>query len=135
MLHFDSKYLRIYWEEVPNHVRTEWHGFVHNDDFKEGLKRALELAREKKTRLWLGDLTDLKVLTQDDKQWIIEKWIPLLVELKIKKVAFVKPKNPVTLLTIQNVLKTTQAPPIPVKFFDDVPQAVTWLAANPTALV
>ncbi len=134
MLYFQSPHVTVYWESNPPCVHTEWHGFVSHDNLKEGLLKAVELAQDKKASCWLSDLTDMHVYEMDDQQWIINEFFPLILSIGIQRLAFIKPKLPVTKMSIDRIMKSCDPKKEKSAMFDNFPDAYKWLGSSDAVL-
>ncbi len=93
MLHFESKYCDIIWDEKFNIVVTKWKGFATSEQFRGILNDALDLLIKKKSSRWLGDTTNIMTLSKADEEWVNNEWFSKGVKGGIKKMAVVMPEK------------------------------------------
>lgn len=128
MIVFEAPHFKLYWHEgSPQYVQTEWHGFVGKEKIEKGLTRALKLVKEKHATLWLSDLRDMHVFSEEAQKWLLENFYPQMVKAGIKKLAFVKPQLIVTYLSLQRVVSNYDLHSLQFDFFDTIEAAEEWL--------
>lgn len=133
MLFYEAPYIKIFWDEEHRCVHTEWHGFVKSEDVQNGLTRALDLAKKKKAQCYLGDLHDMHVYTDENKEWIGKNFYPQFADIGIKRLAFVKPIMIAARLSLERLLTKFPVIGVEVSFFDDVEAASRWLFSKTKA--
>lgn len=127
MLFHETDFVKIYWDEAPQCVRTEWHGFVQDDDLKESLTTALTLAESKNSSRWLSDLRDIFVYTPEQQEWLTRQFYPKLKAIGIKKFAVLNPSKAVAKMSIQHIFKSFEYSGLQIQFFDELEPAYVWL--------
>lgn len=127
MKYYETPYVTVTWEENYLCVHTQWHGPVPSDEFRSGLLKGLELVLRKHASLWVSDIREMHVVSTDDQQWISKVFYPRLVSAGIKKLAFVKPARPVTLMSVHRIVKQYDEKKLRTGFFNDLATAYAWL--------
>ncbi|MDP1834358.1 MAG: hypothetical protein Q8K75_00365 [Chlamydiales bacterium] len=135
MLYFKSEFVSVFWDDEPQCVHTEWHGFATKHNLKGGLLKAIELAKKKGATRWLADLRDMHVYDLKDQEWIIKEFVPLLRLAGISKIAFIKPLLPVTMMSVTRLINTCDPKREQTELFDNLQSAYSWLTTRQPAKV
>ena len=88
----NNKVLLTYNNEIESVVMV-WKGFVKSSEYREIMTKAYETAKLHKAKNWLSDMTDAKVVTQEDQKWVNEYLIPEGYKIGVKKVGMVLSEN------------------------------------------
>ncbi|NJP04710.1 MAG: hypothetical protein HC837_03290 [Chloroflexaceae bacterium] len=130
MVYFDTSYLCIRWDSEINSVLMEWKSFVFGNDFRQGLNKGLELAREKRASRWLADLRKLGVVSQEDQQWSNQDWFPRALAQGIRSMAIVVPENVVAKWSVERIMQKAEEQPLVVTYLASVEEARQWLRST-----
>jgi hypothetical protein len=120
-----NSYLTISWDDSIECVIVAWRGFFSGENMKNGAEKALELIKEKNAKLYLSDTSQSHVVGPDDQNWIINDWQPRAVELGLKKLATVVPKNIIARVAMNRL--SPMFSDLETEFFDNVEAARLWL--------
>ena len=88
----NSKVLLTYKVEIESVVLV-WKGFVKSEEYRTVMTEAYETAKLHKAKNWLSDMTNAKVVTQEDQKWVNEYLIPEGYKIGVKKVGMVLSEN------------------------------------------
>ena len=88
----NNKALLTYNEEIESVVLV-WKGFVKSEEYREIMTKTFETAKFHKAKNWLSDMTNAKVVSQEDQKWVNEYLIPEGYKIGVKKVGMVLSEN------------------------------------------
>ncbi|MDP1834987.1 MAG: hypothetical protein Q8K75_03565 [Chlamydiales bacterium] len=126
MKYFESKYVTVSWQESQQCIHTVWHGYVPSAEFRKGLLKGIELGIKVHAKRWLSDLRDMHIISIEDQKWIETTFYPRMLLVGIRKLAFLKPTLPVTLMSVQRVIKKYDNKRLETAFFAEAGQAYAW---------
>ena len=117
-------------------VEMHWDGFVRTQDFREILETALtryQILREEQPELmWLAETSKLRVISNEDRQWVEEVFNPKLFAAGLTHMAVVIPKNAFGEIAIKDIAETNEkyeqkAISYHMKLFGEYTEAQNWL--------
>ena len=128
MVYFNEKFLSIEYDEKLNCVLMNWKSYASNTDYRKGLEKGLELAKEKNLTKWVTDQTNMSGIKKEEQIWAYQDWFPRVMESGIKYMAIIIPENPLTQFTVNNILKHVDLSRIQIQFFERLTKAKKWIA-------
>jgi hypothetical protein len=128
---FDNGYLTIYLHPDKKQIHLKWKGFATSAQFREGLRVALELVREKEVEYWLGDLKFMEVILPQDEEWATTIWFPAIAATGLKKMAIITSLDFLNNSAVKRMV-TASAPhnTYETRYFVDAGEAASWLEEN-----
>lgn len=127
-LYYESDCVRISFNETQQLGVAEWNGFLSSKDFRENALRCLELIERYELRSWLGDNRKMKAIRQADQQWMVEEFIPKLLDSSLRRLANLVSEDIFNKMAIEQMIK--RAGPLEailIRDFDSEAAAMAWL--------
>lgn len=124
----DEPYLSIRWDSVHQHVLTEWKAFANSTELRTSLLKGVQAIRDNKAVAYVSDARKLRVITQDDQQWVKDSWLPLAAGAGLKRVAFVTASTGLGKLTVEDVSAIINVNGLQSRTFDSMVDARKWVA-------
>ncbi|RAK62700.1 hypothetical protein [Hymenobacter edaphi] len=129
---YETHHLRISYEPRLRLLEVLWLTDVATPaEFREGYWQALLLAERHQTRAWLSDFRSVPTPPEEEVQWLTQHWYPRYVQLKLDKVAIIKPLSPgaqqalARIVQLANEAGHTNRPD--AHYFDDPAAARAWI--------
>ena len=107
MIIFEEKKMetyRIWYDAQAGIVRMHWKGYANSQQFREGTRRMLEVLKEAKATVVLGDITDMILISQDDQQWLIENFLPVAIDAGFRAIALLKPQHYFNKVAVETIV-------------------------------
>ncbi|OJJ20021.1 hypothetical protein BKI52_16230 [marine bacterium AO1-C] len=125
-----NEFITIQYTTEQKIIQLTWTGFVDSDLLRNGLDKAIELARRYQLQFWVMDQRLRRVLRPSDAEWIITDWFPRFQEIDPKsKVAILLPEDTFgeynTRKNLQEIEKR-YAKVMPYQYFHTLKQAQYW---------
>ncbi|MFD2248651.1 hypothetical protein [Pontibacter ruber] len=103
-------------------------GFLKPDVFREIALGTLAVLEEHNANKILADTSGLKVMPQENQQWLDEVWFPKAKELHVRYIAFLVPADVFGKMSMEQSNKAAiQENMINIKYFEDIIEAKLWL--------
>ena len=102
-VYVDEPYLSIRWDDLHQHVHTEWRAFANSSELRSGLLKGIRAIKEHRAAAYVSDARKVKVIVHEDQKWIKETWMPLAIQAGLKRLAFVTAPTGLGRLTIEDV--------------------------------
>ena len=129
-LYFERPYATVRWEADFNGVYAELHGFVPSEAYRETLEKALELLKAKGAHRWLIDISEQKVTSLEDQEWLATDFIPRCSAGGLKQHVLVVPKSVLAQMGLNRVDNIVSAIPVEYVPFGSLTEARQWLIDN-----
>ena len=100
---FERPYASVRWQDDLDGIYIQLVGYIPSEDFREVLEKALDFLKLKRASRWIVDLSEQKVTSIEDQNWIGKDWIPRCIGAGIKQVAMVLPKNVIAQMSLKRV--------------------------------
>lgn len=126
MIYLDETFVTIKWDAPVRCVHIEWRGFIQSDQIKLGLNKGLELLTQKGTDRWLADTRQLKVVKQEDQDWVQEDWFPRALAAGVTRMAYVIPESVLGQLAVKRVMSSVKEVNLETAYFDNLAEARLW---------
>lgn len=125
---YDKDHLTIYANPDLKLIHLKWKRFANSDQFREGMKVALDIVKEQGIELWLANLKLMEAISPPDEEWTINYWLPLLGDSSLQKLAIVTSLDYFNNTSVKRILNTPQ--PVmnfETRYFVDFADAKEWL--------
>jgi hypothetical protein len=131
LVHFDSSFLTVHWDESSNVVWAQWKDVAGGEPMRCGLQAGLELVLQKRSRKWLADTRQLGAMEPADVKWVSDDWLPRVVAGGVSSMAFVTPKKVIVQLAVKSFMSRINDRELCNAYFDDIEAAFAWLRSQP----
>jgi len=86
---YNSLYCRVEYLEEKNAIFCQWKQFCKGDDYRNPLRYGAELIVKYKPSTWITDTTNGFESDKADTKWLLNEFMPKMIESSIKKVIFI----------------------------------------------
>jgi hypothetical protein len=123
-------YLEIFWDVECQAIVCRWRGGYVNRRLREGLDAGLlELTRRPGAQ-WIGDTTDIGVISDADKAWVETDWFPRFLATKVRYMAVVQPASAVARLSVSAIVAKMRGTDLTVLNCATLDEARRWMLAR-----
>jgi hypothetical protein len=126
---------RIWFDEQAGIVRMQWKGYANSAQFREGTRRMLEVLKEARASVVLGDITDMVLISQDDQQWLIDNFLPVATDAGFRAIALLNPQHYFNKVAVETIAYKVNSEKLKISFFGDEQAALDWLEKERTVKV
>jgi hypothetical protein len=127
----DLGYVVIAHDEALRALTVEWRGGFRHRNIRQGLDAALaELAKLPPGTAWIGDTTNIGVISTEDQAWIDSDWFPRLLRTGTTHMAVVLPASEIAKLSVSSILARVQGTPLTVFNTERLDEARSWVASR-----
>ena len=124
-------YLSLIWDEETRSLISQWHGGFIGRNLKEGLLAALEEYKKYLPHAqWIGDTSDIGVISQEDQEWINTYWFPMFLQTGVKYMAVVQPKSAVAKLSVRDIVSKVPGTQLTQYQCSSLEEARKWMKAQ-----
>ncbi len=86
---YNTSFCQLKYLKEKNAILCEWKQFCKGDDYRDPLKFATQVINKYQISTWITDTTNGFESEEADTKWLLEEFIPSMVESSIEKVIFV----------------------------------------------
>ncbi len=86
---YNSPYCQLQHLKKENAILCRWKQFCQGDDYRNPLKHASKEIEKHQISTWITDTTNGFESEEADTQWLLEEFIPIMIDSSIKKVVFI----------------------------------------------
>ncbi len=86
---YNTKFCKITKIKNSNTILCEWKQFCKGDDYRNPFSYALEEINKYHPNTWITDTTNGFENKEADTKWLIEEFVPLMIESSIEKIIFI----------------------------------------------
>ena len=90
---YDTKYCKVQHLRKENAILCKWKQFCKGDDYREPFRYALKEINKHNISTWITDTTHGFENEEVDTKWLLEEFMPLMIESSVKKIIFVIAKD------------------------------------------
>lgn len=119
----DSPTYKIYYNPGTACVMMEWQGYATSREFREGSEEMLALLSENTASKVLANLTHMKLIALQEREWLMQSFLPRLLAAGLKAIAFVRSNDYYNQLSICTVIYEIDPSQLAVEYFYNVPDA------------
>ena len=103
---YESIFCKVQYLEEKNAILCEWKQFCHGEDYREPFYFALELIKVKQIHTWITDTTNGFENEEVDTQWLLEEYMPQLIQSSVKKIVFIIGKESLLMNEIEEQVQS-----------------------------
>ena len=86
---YNSPYCQLQHLKEQNTILCRWKQFCQGDDYRNPLKHASKEIEKHQISTWITDTTNGFESTKANTKWLLEEFIPIMIDSSIKKVVFI----------------------------------------------
>ena len=86
---YNSPYCQLQHLKEKNAILCTWKQFCKGDDYRDPLKYAVEAIEKHQINTWITDTTHGFESTEADTKWLLEEFVPSMINSSIEKVVFI----------------------------------------------
>jgi hypothetical protein len=89
----ETKFCKVTYLEKQNAVLCEWQQFCKGNDYRQPLEFGLNLLLKTGATTWITDTTNGFENESEDTQWLLEEFLPKVLQTNCKKIVFIMEQN------------------------------------------
>lgn len=86
---YKSEFCEVSYLKNKNAILCRWKAFCKGDDYRKPFKFGLKFIHEKKATTWITDTTNGFENEEADTRWLLETFIPQVIESSIDTIIFI----------------------------------------------
>lgn len=130
-IYFKHPACDICFNEKLNAVQTKWKGlFVQGDEFRLVLDKIIELLAKKKVHIIIADAREMKVISSQDQQWILDSWYPRALAAGFSFEGLIVSKNTFNEHSIKKIVHNYDDKKVETVYFFSYEEAEDWIKNN-----
>ena len=86
---YNTPYCQLQHLKAKNAILCQWKQFCKGDDYRDPLKFATQLIKKYQISTWITDTTNGFESEATDTQWLLEEFVPSMINSSIEKVIFI----------------------------------------------
>ena len=86
---YNTPYCQLQHLKAQNAILCRWKQFCKGDDYRNPFKYAMQEIEKHQISTWITDTTYGFESDKADTQWLLEEFVPSMIESSIKKVIFI----------------------------------------------
>lgn len=122
----------VSWDATLRAVHIQAQGWANTTEGRAVLEAAIRALTEHQASRFLYDGLNMKVIKQDDQEWIAQDWLPRALAAGLRHTAMVIPKSGLAMMNVDDITASVPDNEIDVRYFTTVGKAREWLAGSPT---
>jgi hypothetical protein len=127
----DLGYVVITHDEALSALIIEWRGGFRHRNIRQGLDTALaELVKLPPGTAWIGDTTNIGVISTEDQAWIDSDWFPRFLRTGATHMAVVLPASEIAKLSVSSIMARVQGASLTVFSTERLDEARNWVASR-----
>jgi hypothetical protein len=123
----DTDYATLWYYPESKIVHHVWHKFIYGEEFRQVLKKGMELFEQHGAQKWLSDDRNNSALPPEDFQWGVTEWSPRVFALGWKYWALIMPDKVAGQMNMNRAMKTYIDQGLTVRVFSETEEALKWL--------
>ncbi len=86
---YETPYCQLQHLKEKNAILCKWKQFCKGDDYRDPLKFAAQEIKKYQISTWITDTTHGFESDEADTKWLLEEFVPSMINSSIKKVIFI----------------------------------------------
>ena len=121
----------VTWDATLRAVHIEAQGWANTTEGRAVLDAAIRALTEHNGSRFLYDGLNMKVIKQEDQDWIAQDWMPRALAAGLRHTAMVVPKSGLAMMNVDDIAASVPDNESDVRYFSSVAKARQWLAGSP----
>jgi len=105
-------------------IEESYKGYCEDEEIKQSKQSFIDCVDKNSIKLFICDMRKFQGASPEIQQWVSEKWLPIIQEKGIGKLAMVLPEDFFGVFSFENVLPSVY---IPAEKFMDYEEATKWI--------
>jgi hypothetical protein len=123
---YSSHEFNLSYPPRASYIIMKIEGFMEGDVFRNNTEKMLDFLKEQKVNKLLINAYHMKLIRQEDGEWLINKFLPRAISEGFKACSFIKPMDYYARLSIENVMYKIPSA-FQASWFDKKEEAEQWL--------
>jgi hypothetical protein len=111
-------------------VIAELKSFATSRELRAGGKKILTAIRTRRATALVSDNRRLEVMRGDDQSWFSDSWMPMAVEMGLRRIAVVLAPQGLGRFASEEILTHIANRDFVTRTFDSVPDALEWITGR-----
>jgi hypothetical protein len=124
---YESPYATLWYHTESKIIHHKIHKYSQNEEFRSFINLAARTLGEKGATKWLSEDQSLLMLEKESSNFNKVSWPEKTVDAGWKFWAIVQPKNIITQINMEKIVKHFKSLGVTAKFFSEVEEAMQWL--------
>jgi hypothetical protein len=86
---YNTSYCKVEYLEEKNAILCQWKQFCKGDDYRNPFRYGAKLIEKYHPNIWITDTTNGFENDKADTVWLLEEFVPKMIESSIEKIIFV----------------------------------------------
>lgn len=86
---YNTPYCQVKTQKEKNAILCQWKQFCQDNDYRKPLLYAKEQIDKHQLTTWITDTTHGFESREADTKWLLEEYMPMMIESSIEKVIFI----------------------------------------------
>ena len=86
---YNTKFCKISYLKIQNAILCQWKQFCKGNDYRDPLKYAVQAIEKHQISTWITDTKHGFESTEADRKWLLEEFVPSMINSSIEKVVFI----------------------------------------------
>jgi len=86
---YNTSYCKVEYQKDKNAIFCQWKSFCKGDDYRNPLRYGAELISKYQPKIWITDTTNGFESDEADTKWLLEEFVPKMIDSSIKKIIFI----------------------------------------------
>ena len=125
---FTSAECDIFYNEELGAIHTRWKGiFVSGEELRKILNEIINALARNKASVIIADAREMKIISEADRQWIVDDWYPRALAAGFRCQALVLTKNSFNEQSIKLIVTKYNKEDIKTRYFLTPEEAEAWV--------
>jgi len=90
---YNTKYCKVEYLPSRKAILCSWKSFCKGNDYRDVFRYATKLIDNFKPTIWITDARNGFKSNEQDSKWLLEEFVPKVIDSSIKKVVFIVDKK------------------------------------------
>ncbi len=124
-----ESFVHISFDAQNRIIYAKWTGFLKLDDTKRACRVLIDFTRQNRVSLHLSEQAELKVLSKDVQEYLVNNFFPEMEQAGLRKLAVQLSEDIFAQATVANVNTKSNSGKLQINSFGSAQKALDWLLA------
>ena len=86
---YNTLYCKVEYQKEKNAIFCQWKNFCKGNDYRNPFRYGAKLIKKHKPTTWITDTTNGFKNNEEDTKWLLEEFIPQMIDGSIKRIVFI----------------------------------------------